>query len=62
MIKNVQSQAEILKLVNQVKSDFNTLSSGHLKDHIKTCNPNSVSNTEMKIPLGGMAVPAWKPL
>ncbi len=48
MLKNAQSQAEILKLANQVKSDFNTLSSDHLKDHIKTCNPNSVSNTEMK--------------
>ncbi|WP_341777703.1 SabA family sialic acid-binding adhesin, partial [Helicobacter pylori] len=31
MLKNAQSQAEILKLANQVESDFNKLSSGHLK-------------------------------
>ncbi|WP_341777680.1 SabA family sialic acid-binding adhesin, partial [Helicobacter pylori] len=34
MLKNAQSQAEILKLANQVESDFNKLSSGHLKDYI----------------------------
>ncbi len=31
MLKNAQSQAEILKLANQVESDFGKLSSGHLK-------------------------------
>ncbi|WP_341778024.1 SabA family sialic acid-binding adhesin, partial [Helicobacter pylori] len=31
MLKNAQSQAEILKLANQVGSDFSKLSSGHLK-------------------------------
>ncbi|WP_332246270.1 SabA family sialic acid-binding adhesin, partial [Helicobacter pylori] len=38
MLKNAQSQAEILKLANQVESDFNKLSSGHLKDYIGKCD------------------------
>ncbi len=38
MLKNAQSQAEILKLANQVESDFNKFSSGHLKDYIGKCD------------------------
>ncbi len=44
MLKNAQSQAEILKLANQVESDFNKLSSGHLKDYIGKCAANGVSS------------------
>ncbi|GAA9497508.1 Hop family adhesin HopQ [Helicobacter pylori] len=48
MLKNAQSQAEILKLANQVGSDFNKLSSGVLKNYIEECGANnsneSVSN------------------
>ncbi|GAA7166685.1 hypothetical protein ID0405_12120 [Helicobacter pylori] len=35
MLKNAQSQAEILKLANQVESDFDKLSSDHLKDYTR---------------------------
>ncbi|GAA8903728.1 Hop family adhesin HopQ [Helicobacter pylori] len=47
MLKNAQSQAEILKLANQVESDFNKLSSGYLKDHIGKCDMNAISSTNM---------------
>ncbi|GHP91218.1 outer membrane protein [Helicobacter pylori] len=47
MLKNAQSQAEILKLANQVKSDFNKLSSGHLKDYIGKCDASAISSTNM---------------
>ncbi|GAA8865022.1 Hop family adhesin HopQ [Helicobacter pylori] len=47
MLKNVQSQAEILKLANQVESDFNKLSSGHLKDYIGKCEASGVSSANM---------------
>ncbi|GAA9791581.1 Hop family adhesin HopQ [Helicobacter pylori] len=44
MLKNAQSQAEILKLANQVESDFNKLSSGHLKDYIGKCDASAISS------------------
>ncbi len=44
MLKNAQSQAEILKLANQMQSDFNKLSSGHLKDYIGKCEASGVSS------------------
>ncbi|GAA8761863.1 Hop family adhesin HopQ [Helicobacter pylori] len=48
MLKNAQSQAEILKLANQVESDFNRISTGVLKNYIEECGANnsneSVSN------------------
>ncbi|MCQ2776016.1 hypothetical protein JT167_07465, partial [Helicobacter pylori] len=47
MLKNAQSQAEILKLANQVESDFNKLSSGHLKDYIGKCDMSAISGTNM---------------
>ncbi len=47
MLKNAQSQAEILKLANQVESDFNKLSSGHLKDYIGKCDMNAISSVNM---------------
>ncbi|WQY66512.1 Hop family adhesin HopQ [Helicobacter pylori] len=47
MLKNAQSQAEILKLANQVESDFNKLSSGHLKDYIGKCDASAISNANM---------------
>ncbi|GAA9362526.1 Hop family adhesin HopQ [Helicobacter pylori] len=49
MLKNAQSQAEILKLANQVESDFNKLSSGHLKDYIGKCDMSAISSTNMKM-------------
>ncbi|WP_208397351.1 outer membrane protein [Helicobacter pylori] len=49
MLKNAQSQTEILKLANQVGSDFNKISTGVLKSYIEECSANasseSVSNT-----------------
>ncbi|EPZ95212.1 SabA family sialic acid-binding adhesin [Helicobacter pylori] len=47
MLKNAQSQAEILKLANQVGSDFNRISTGVLKNYIEECSGSSesVSNT-----------------
>ncbi len=49
MLKNAQSQAAVLKLANQVRSDFNRISTGVLKNYIEECNANasseSVSNT-----------------
>ncbi|GAA6991640.1 Hop family adhesin HopQ [Helicobacter pylori] len=50
MLKNAQSQAEILKLANQVESDFNKLSSGHLKDYIGKCDMSAISSTNMTTP------------
>ncbi|WRA11348.1 Hop family adhesin HopQ [Helicobacter pylori] len=47
MLKNAQSQAEILKLANQVESDFNKLSSGHLKDYIGKCDMSAISSANM---------------
>ncbi len=44
MLKNAQSQAEILKLANQVESDFGKLSSGYLKDYIGKCEASGVSS------------------
>ncbi|GHS10430.1 membrane protein [Helicobacter pylori] len=47
MLKNAQSQAEILKLANQVERDFNKLSSGYLKDYIGKCDASAISSTNM---------------
>ncbi len=47
MLKNAQSQAEILKLANQVESDFNKFSSGHLKDYIGKCDMSAISSANM---------------
>ncbi|WQY22696.1 Hop family adhesin HopQ [Helicobacter pylori] len=47
MLKNAQSQAEILKLANQVESDFGKLSSGRLKDYIGKCDASGISSTNM---------------
>ncbi len=47
MLKNAQSQAEILKLANQVVSDFNKLSSGYLKDYIGKCDASAISSANM---------------
>ncbi len=48
MLKNAQSQEAVLKLANQVGSDFNKISTGVLKDYIEKCGANvsseSVSN------------------
>ncbi len=47
MLKNAQSQAEILKLANQVESDFSKLSSDHLKDYIGKCDASGISSANM---------------
>ncbi|GAA9034075.1 Hop family adhesin HopQ [Helicobacter pylori] len=47
MLKNAQSQAEILKLANQMQSDFDKLSSGYLKDYIGKCDASAISSTNM---------------
>ncbi len=47
MLKNAQSQAEILKLANQVESDYNKFSSGHLKDYIGKCDMSAISSANM---------------
>ncbi|RVZ67638.1 outer membrane beta-barrel protein [Helicobacter pylori] len=47
MLKNAQSQAEILKLANQVESDYNKFSSGYLKDYIGKCDASGISSTNM---------------
>ncbi|WP_390420333.1 SabA family sialic acid-binding adhesin, partial [Helicobacter pylori] len=48
MLKNAQSQAAVLKLANQVGSDFNRISTGVLKNYIEECSASasneSVSN------------------
>ncbi len=49
MLKNAQSQAEILKLANQVESDFNKLSSGHLKNYIGKCDASAISSANMTV-------------
>ncbi|WRE47252.1 outer membrane beta-barrel protein [Helicobacter pylori] len=41
MLKNAQSQAAVLKLANQVGSDFNRISTGVLKNYIEECNANA---------------------
>ncbi len=49
MLKNAQSQEAVLKLANQVGSDFNKISTGVLKNYIEECGANnsneSVSNS-----------------
>ncbi|PUD65341.1 hypothetical protein C2R77_00195 [Helicobacter pylori] len=45
MLKNAQSQTEILKLANQVGSDFNKISTGVLKNYIEGCNANASSES-----------------
>ncbi|GHR03655.1 membrane protein [Helicobacter pylori] len=45
MLKNAQSQAEILKLANQVGSDFNRISTGVLKNYIEECSANNSSES-----------------
>ncbi|GAA8268124.1 Hop family adhesin HopQ [Helicobacter pylori] len=49
MLKNAQSQAAVLKLANQVGSDFNRISTGVLKNYIEECSASasneSVSNS-----------------
>ncbi len=45
MLKNAQSQAEILKLANQVESDFNRTSTGVLKNYIEECGANNSSES-----------------
>ncbi len=47
MLKNAQSQAEILKLANQVESDYNKFSSFYLKDYIGKCDASGISSTNM---------------
>ncbi|GAA9668623.1 Hop family adhesin HopQ [Helicobacter pylori] len=47
MLKNAQSQAEILKLANQVGSDFNKISTGVLKDYIGECDASAISSANM---------------
>ncbi|GAA8325370.1 hypothetical protein HpBT193_09160 [Helicobacter pylori] len=47
MLKNAQSQAEILKLANQVESDFEKLSSGYLKDYIGKCDASAINSANM---------------
>ncbi len=47
MLNNAQSQAEILKLANQVESDFNKLSLGYLKDYIRKCDMSAISSANM---------------
>ncbi|GAA7434904.1 outer membrane beta-barrel protein [Helicobacter pylori] len=45
MLKNAQSQAAVLKLANQVGSDFNRISTGVLKSYIEECSANSSSES-----------------
>ncbi len=45
MLKNAQSQAAVLKLANQVGSDFNRISTGVLKNYIEECSANSSSES-----------------
>ncbi len=45
MLKNAQSQTEILKLTNQVGSDFNRISTGVLKNYIEECGANASSES-----------------
>ncbi|UOS34477.1 outer membrane beta-barrel protein [Helicobacter pylori] len=45
MLKNAQSQAAVLKLANQVGSDFNRISTGVLKNYIEECGANNSSES-----------------
>ncbi len=45
MLKNAQSQAAVLKLANQVGSDFNRISTGVLKNYIEECSANALSES-----------------
>ncbi|GAA7443081.1 Hop family adhesin HopQ [Helicobacter pylori] len=45
MLKNAQSQAAVLKLANQVGSDFSRISTGVLKSYIEECSANSSSES-----------------
>ncbi|GAA8823055.1 Hop family adhesin HopQ [Helicobacter pylori] len=45
MLKNAQSQEAVLKLANQVGSDFNRISTGVLKNYIEKCSANASSES-----------------
>ncbi|GAA7331268.1 Hop family adhesin HopQ [Helicobacter pylori] len=45
MLKNAQSQEAVLKLANQVGSDFNKISTGVLKNYIEECGANNSSES-----------------
>ncbi|GAA9885653.1 Hop family adhesin HopQ [Helicobacter pylori] len=45
MLKNAQSQEAVLKLANQVGSDFNRISTGVLKSYIEECGANNSSES-----------------
>ncbi|GAA8772418.1 Hop family adhesin HopQ [Helicobacter pylori] len=45
MLKNAQSQEAVLKLANQVGSDFNRISTGVLKNYIEECSTNASSES-----------------
>ncbi len=45
MLKNAQSQEAVLKLANQVGSDFNRISTGVLKNYIEECGANNSSES-----------------
>ncbi|GAA7986491.1 Hop family adhesin HopQ [Helicobacter pylori] len=45
MLKNAQSQEAVLKLANQVGSDFNRISTGVLKNYIEECSANASSES-----------------
>ncbi|GAA7430710.1 Hop family adhesin HopQ [Helicobacter pylori] len=45
MLKNAQSQTAVLKLANQVGSDFNRIYTGVLKNYIEECGANSSSES-----------------
>ncbi len=45
MLKNAQSQEAVLKLANQVGSDFNRISTGVLKNYIEECGVNNSSES-----------------
>ncbi|ANH42442.1 membrane protein [Helicobacter pylori] len=45
MLKNAQSQEAVLKLANQVGSDFNRISTGVLKNYIEECSANNSSES-----------------
>ncbi|MGL2333753.1 SabA family sialic acid-binding adhesin [Helicobacter pylori] len=45
MLKNAQSQEAVLKLANQVGSDFNKISTGVLKSYIEECSTNASSES-----------------
>ncbi|MGL2889100.1 SabA family sialic acid-binding adhesin, partial [Helicobacter pylori] len=45
MLKNAQSQEAVLKLANQVGSDFNRISTGVLKNYIEECSTNNSSES-----------------